>query len=911
MITTKFYKHYKSVLLLICFISGISVFSQETYLDQFNSVSYNNTNGTLDWSVNSWIENGDDLDNGPVDRYIRIRDNRFEFNYIWSEAVERTVNLSAAASATLSFNINLNTIDAGEEFLVQVTGNGATNTFVISNGVTGVFSQDISAYIASNTTIRLSGGTENWELTDDIFIDDFQITITTASIVDTDGDTIPDSVDLDDDNDGMTDEEEYCTNLDVSLFASGDFGTRSETFMHTDTGYLKLDFTALDNSFQLLINGGGIHNSVLQFQQYASLVGEIYVQFQSDDAYMFAPWLSNNNGLPRIRLIINEEGEVTLFGTRNRNSTVLEPMYTQGNIPFNVINWVAGNTNNLTIINPDGSGPESMNASLFASALCDFDGDGTINSLDLDSDNDGIYDIVEAGVLDVSGVNDANNDGIIDGLPAAFGANGLYDVVEDNDIQAANLTYIITDTNSDSNYDAFDLDSDSDGCFDATEAGFTDPDNDGYLGNSTVSVNNDAIVIGQGGYTTPADIEPNNGVYDFQEAATPFWVTATGDLDTSVECAINAPVKTLPICIPVSDTFFNEQQFAWGFGLQNNTGSVVNSWQVVIANANYQIDATQLTNQSAFIYSEVDNGNGTYDHIFTGTSAIANFGGIPGGNIEWTGVNFGFTPTSNGLSVLCGDNPLIQQPIASDGCGPVTVNEISDITTPGSCPNSYTRVLTYQAVNGAGNTSPLFTTTITVDDTTAPTASNLSPLTVLCATEIPAPDILVVSDEADNCTANPVVTFVSDVSDGGTNPEIITRTYRITDECNNSTDITRIITVSPLLITTQPADVSSGAGDSANFSVVANNTDTYQWQLSINNGTSFSNISDGTAYSGTQTATLTVNNVDIDNNNYQYRVIVSNSGSTCAAVTSSVGILTTTVKTVITNRRITYRVKKD
>jgi len=277
-----------------------------------------------------------------------------------------------------------------------------------------------------------------------------------------------------------------------------------------------------------------------------------------------------------------------------------------------------------------------LNASLFASAICDFDGDGTNNNLDLDSDNDGIYDIVESGVLDVAGVNDANNDGIIDGSPIDFGANGLYNTIEDNDIQAANLTYTINDTDTDGEYDAYDLDSDGDLCLDVTEAGFTDPDADGYL---PVSVNGDAVVIGQGGYTTPLDTSPSNGIFDFQEAAIPFWVTATGALDQTYECAADVPSQT--------------------------------------------------------------------------------------------------------------------PPVASDGCGAITVTEISDVTTPGSCVNSYVRVLSYEAENGSGNTSPLFTTTITVEDTTAPTASNLSPITVFCTAEIPTPDILLITDEADNCTANP------------------------------------------------------------------------------------------------------------------------------------------------------------
>ena len=79
--------------------------------------------------------------------------------------------------------------------------------------------------------------------------------------------------------------------------------------------------------------------------------------------------------------------------------------------------------------------------------------------------------------------------------------------------------------------------------------------------------------------------------------------------------------------------------------------------------------------------------------------------------------------------------------------------------------------------------------------TTDPTASNPAPVTVECIGDVPAPDITVVTDEADNCTANPIVAFVSDVSDGNTCPEIITRTYSVTDDCGNSINVTQIITI--------------------------------------------------------------------------------------------------------------------
>ena len=202
-------------------------------------------------------------------------------------------------------------------------------------------------------------------------------------------------------------------------------------------------------------------------------------------------------------------------------------------------------------------------------------------------------------------------------------------------------------------------------------------------------------------------------------------------------------------------------------------------------------------------------------------------------------------------------------------------------------------------------------TTITVDNI-APTASNPNSTTVFCTSDVPAADIMVVIDEADNCTVNPTVTFISNVSDGGTNPEIITRTYRITDNSGNSTDVFQTITVSPATITGQPSDLSVIVGNDGVFSVSANNIDTYQWQLSTNGGVSFNNLTDGSEYSGTQTTTLTAIKPNVDKNGYIFRVIVSNSGSvSCTPVVSNEAILITLVGSVITNKRITYRIIKN
>lgn len=196
-------------------------------------------------------------------------------------------------------------------------------------------------------------------------------------------------------------------------------------------------------------------------------------------------------------------------------------------------------------------------------------------------------------------------------------------------------------------------------------------------------------------------------------------------------------------------------------------------------------------------------------------------------------------------------------------------------------------------------------------DNIAPTASNPAPITIYCSSGVPAPNVLVVTDEADNCTATPTVTFVSDVSNGGTNPEIITRTYRVTDAAGNFINVTQQITVLPITITTHPANSAITAGSNANFTVAVNNANTYQWQVSTNGGATYTNVVNGSQYSGAQTANLIINSAPLFFNGYRYRVIVSNSTSTCPAITSTAGILTVRVGSVITNRRITYRVQKS
>ncbi|CAN5735621.1 hypothetical protein BH10BAC3_BH10BAC3_31100 [soil metagenome] len=88
-------------------------------------------------------------------------------------------------------------------------------------------------------------------------------------------------------------------------------------------------------------------------------------------------------------------------------------------------------------------------------------------------------------------------------------------------------------------------------------------------------------------------------------------------------------------------------------------------------------------------------------------------------------------------------------------------------------------------------------------------------------------------------------------------------------------------------ITTQPANQAICGAITASFSVVASGATAYQWQVS-NDGTSFSNITNGGNYSNATSATLSISSPNTYDGKY-YRVIVSGTG--CPNTTSSIARL--------------------
>ncbi len=124
--------------------------------------------------------------------------------------------------------------------------------------------------------------------------------------------------------------------------------------------------------------------------------------------------------------------------------------------------------------------------------------------------------------------------------------------------------------------------------------------------------------------------------------------------------------------------------------------------------------------------------------------------------------------------------------------------------------------------------------------------------------------------------------------------------YRVNilSTCSPVTQLTSsaaVLTVSiPVVVTQAPIAQSGCAGDNYTFSVAATApvgaTLAYQWQVSYDGGTIFTNVIPGTPPSpstnGTA-ATYTVNAAPLSASGYLYRVVVSINGQPCGAVTTS------------------------
>ncbi|RMZ58663.1 T9SS C-terminal target domain-containing protein [Chryseobacterium nematophagum] len=233
---------------------------------------------------------------------------------------------------------------------------------------------------------------------------DYTLAAKVDTTTDSDGDGIPDYLDVDDDNDGILDTVE-CPDVIVSNIPFSATNGNPSTFIlpGADLGMI-LDIYTLDNSFSLTINGTPLSNQEIQFSAEGSLIQN--VRFADGTLYGIGAshiWnIIGNTSNPMIRINISPEGFVSMYGSKTSNGQ-LYPLQLFNGAGFNTI--TLNQSVNLINISQQVAGPTHITGegSSKKTGFCDPDGDGISNQLDLDSDNDGCLDAMEGGAeIDLS-----------------------------------------------------------------------------------------------------------------------------------------------------------------------------------------------------------------------------------------------------------------------------------------------------------------------------------------------------------------------------------------------------------------------------------------------------------------------------------------------------------------------------
>ncbi|WP_053981164.1 hypothetical protein, partial [Marinagarivorans algicola] len=386
-------------------------------------------------------------------------------------------------------------------------------------------------------------------------------------LFDTDGDSITDRLDLDDDNDGITDVDEGQVQLVTGPL-------RTNTFNSTTSASSTLVTTACSINVKATATNGGILTStpnhrfgfnetdgagyyqyvfekpVYNFQAFISSIGArdmnslvgvgSFVLILSDgemihtaDFSIFPDVITPNSTIAGFPTVGNDVESLIRGGPdvngdsigdylMDPNPTSSSSVWTQGaaRIEFTHPNVALKGVKALHFESIGiGIGPyASINFKGEVQCEVDTDADGLADHRDGDSDNDSIPDSWEAVALNTASL-DSNGDGFIDVFEAggtdnasAYGNNGFTQSLESDDTLSASANVAVVDYDGDTLPDFRDLDSDNDAISDLIEAGNVlaisgDTDNNGQIDITAPTNGLPSIEVGDDGI---ADIAQNN-----------------------------------------------------------------------------------------------------------------------------------------------------------------------------------------------------------------------------------------------------------------------------------------------------------------------------------------------------------------------------------------------------------------
>ncbi len=181
-------------------LSCSSVSAQDTFIEDFAPVSYNNNdNGTQNWA-GPWTENGEFTN--PNNGRIFINNGTIPFNQNWitlrnldNASIQRNLDLSAYSNVTLTFDFD--PFDLNDETILvqlfnpsigQAGGFETIETLAFQNSFFETISYTLTPQqISNNSSIRFISGSGNWQgNAERVFIDNISFTASSGQIILTD-----------------------------------------------------------------------------------------------------------------------------------------------------------------------------------------------------------------------------------------------------------------------------------------------------------------------------------------------------------------------------------------------------------------------------------------------------------------------------------------------------------------------------------------------------------------------------------------------------------------------------------------------------------------------------------------------------------------------------------------------------
>jgi hypothetical protein len=384
-------------------------------------------------------------------------------------------------TGSIALTISNPTITGANASEFSITANPSTLTIGANSSTTFQVTFNPNAVFTRIATIRIVNNDSNEN--------PYTFSIQGTGLLDNDGDGIDNSVDQDDDNDGILDNIE-CGTCISDPFVNGSFENTTPLVGPTTWALIPVANvngwqTTPENIIEVWSNNflgvpAAAGNQFVELN--ANVPGTLYQTFCLNGAGGTINWAIKHRGRA------GTDQAFVKFGTTLAVAQTSIPVATMvdGNtawgsysgtyaIPVGQTNIVLAFQAGYTATGDASVGNLIDDIQIIINQNCiDSDADGVADILDLDDENDGIPDIEEAGFKAYSG-GKSTMDRSTSATWADTNANGINDYI-DTMITAG--TYAIPDTDGDGVKNYLDLDSDNDTAFDVVESNLLNGDGD-------------------------------------------------------------------------------------------------------------------------------------------------------------------------------------------------------------------------------------------------------------------------------------------------------------------------------------------------------------------------------------------------------------------------------------------------